>query len=712
MKKVIVLHRKLIRNVAISFAFIKICRSVVAFGEKLRFVGGQAKQTMNTHPQNCVFNLNRMIGRPLDDPDVQREKQLLGCELISGSTGEVAAKVNYMNEKHEYSVTQLMAMLMVKLKTSVEASLGIKSMKDCVISVPCFFTDVERQCMMNAANIAGLNCLKLLNETTAVALTYGIFRTDFPPEPTPDSKEAATPGFVGKSKLVAFIDIGHASSQLCLVAFNAGKLRVVTSVFDKHLGGRDFDHRLFNHFVEEFKQKYKVDVNSKRRAVMRLMTECERIKRLMSANSSPIQLNIDCLIEDRDVSSKMCRADFEEMCADLINRVEQLTASLLAKAGVQASEIDDVEIIGGATRMPCLKDRITKIFGREPSTTINADEAVARGSAIQCAILSPNFRVRDFAVSDCLLYPVTINWDKTSENEENEMIIFDSTDKVPASKMLTLNKTAPFGVSARYTNPDEVPHPVKNVGKYMVRDIPPNSSKVKVKVRVSKHGYFQVAEATAYEKVVEMVAEEPPKVEQPKDGQPMEQSQGENGNGEGNGKGAEMEGNGANGDLDGVEEAKKPVMKEKVKTKTYDLPIDYVDVPGIITELQMRDFIEKENAIQSQNKMERDRVDAKNSLEEYALNMNREIQESFQPFASQEESKKLTEMCDFVNNWLYDEGEEQPKSVYNEKLGELMVCFLYFFSLRVTPLYFLFISENRRTHPQTLSRGPISATSF
>lgn len=199
-----------------------------------------------------------------------------------------------------------------------------------------------------------------------------------------------------------------------------------------------------------------------------------------------------------------------------------------------------------------------------------------------------------------------------------------------------------------------------------------------MKVRMSKHGYFQVADATAYEKTVEMVEEEVPQVEQPKTEEqtaPSNMETEETGENAGEKKADDASKTDNAGDIDAVKTApkKETVMKEKVRTKSYDLKIEHVEVPGELSDTALRDFIEKENSIQSQNKMERDRVDCKNSLEEYTLNINRDINEHLQQFTSEQEYKVLSEMCEFINNWLYDEGEDQPKSVYAERLSQLTV---------------------------------------
>ncbi|XP_023257310.1 heat shock 70 kDa protein 4-like, partial [Seriola lalandi dorsalis] len=255
---------------------------------------------------------------------------------------------------------------------------------------------------MDAAQIAGLNCLRLMNETTAVTLAYGIYKQDLP---TPEEKP----------RIVVFVDLGHSGYQVSVCAFNKGKLKLLATAFDSELGGKDFDNILVNHFCEEFGKKYKLDVKSKPRALVRLYQESEKLKKLMSANSSDLPLNIECFMNDIDVSGKLNRGQFEEMCAGLLAKVEGPLRSVMEQAKLKKEDVYAVEIVGGASRIPAIKERISKFFGKELSTTLNADEAVARGCALQCAILSPAFKVREFSITDVVPYSISLKWNSAAE---------------------------------------------------------------------------------------------------------------------------------------------------------------------------------------------------------------------------------------------------------------------------------------------------------
>ncbi|KAG7508734.1 heat shock 70 kDa protein 4 [Solea senegalensis] len=345
----------------------------VSYGPRNRSIGAAAKSQIVTNCKNTVQGFKRFHGRAFSDPYVQRVKNSLVYDIVQMPTGTAGIKVMYMEEEKVFSIEQVTAMLLTKLKETAESALK-KPVADCVVSVPCYYTDAERRSVVDAAQIAGLNCLRLMNETTAVALAYGIYKQDLP---APEEK----------ARNVVFVDVGHSGFQTSVCAFNKGKLKVLATACDPELGGKDFDEALVKHFCEEFGKKYKLDVKSKPRALVRLYQECEKLKKLMSANSSDLPLNIECFMNDIDVSGRMNRGHFEEMCADVLARVEPPLQSLLEYAKLKKEDIYAVEIVGGASRIPAVKERISKFFGKELSTTLNADEAVARGCALQIVVL-------------------------------------------------------------------------------------------------------------------------------------------------------------------------------------------------------------------------------------------------------------------------------------------------------------------------------------
>uniref|UniRef100_A0A8C2CJ43 Heat shock protein 4b n=1 Tax=Cyprinus carpio TaxID=7962 RepID=A0A8C2CJ43_CYPCA len=603
----------------------------VSFGPRNRSIGAAAKSQMVTNCKNTVQGFKRFHGRAFSDPFVQNLRSSLVYDLSQMPSGRTGIKVMYMEEEKVFSIEQITAMLLTKLKETAESALK-KPVADCVISVPCFYTDAERRSVIDAAQIAGLNCLRLMNETTAVALAYGIYKQDLP---APEEKP----------RTVVFVDIGHSGYQVSVCAFNKGKLKILATAFDPEMGGKDFDERLVKHFCEEFAVKYKLDVRSKPRALVRLYQECEKLKKLMSANSSDLPLNIECFMNDIDVSSKLNRAQFEEMCADILVRVEPPLRSLLEQAHLKKDDIHAVEIVGGASRMPAIKERINKFFGKEPSTTLNADEAVARGCALQCAILSPAFKVREFSITDVVAFPISLKWNSAAEDGVSDCEVFPKNHAAPFSKVLTFYRREPFSLEAYYSCPKELPYPDPTIGQYVIQKVIPQasgeSSKVKVKVRVNVHGIFSVSSASLVEVQKSEEEEESMDTEQTEEGKQEKKS-------------------------DQPPQAKKA----KVKTKVLELPIENNPQWQLANDM-LNLFVESEGKMIMQDKLEKERNDAKNYVEEYVYEMRDKLHGIFEKFVNESDRDALSLKLEDTEVWLYEDGEDQPKQVYVDKLIDL-----------------------------------------
>ncbi|KAJ7405138.1 Heat shock 70 kDa protein 4L [Willisornis vidua] len=610
----------------------------ISLGSKTRAIGNAAKSQIVTNVKNAVHGFKKLHGRAFEDPYIQAERAKLPYELQKMPNGSVGVKVRYLDEERLFAVEQITGMLLAKLKETSESALK-KPVADCVISVPSFFTDAERRSVMAAAQIAGLNCLKLMNETTAVALAYGIYKQDLP-------------ALEEKPRNVVFVDMGHSAYQVTICAFNKGKLKVLATTFDPFVGGRNFDEALVDYFSEEFRTKYKLNVKENARALLRLYQECEKLKKLMSANASDLPLNIECFMNDLDVSSKMNRAQFEQLCAALLARVEPPLRAAMDQAKLQREDIYSIEIVGGATRIPAVKEQISNFFCKEISTTLNADEAVARGCALQCAILSPAFKVREFSITDVVPYSITLRWKSSYEEGTGECEVFSKNHAAPFSKVITFHKKEPFDLEAYYTHPHEVPYPDCRIGRFTIQNVGPQhdgeNSKVKVKVRVNIHGLFSVANASIIEKQ---------NIEGDHD-TPMDTE-------------SSSKNQGRDEELAASGEKQDPSQpKAKTKVKSIDLPIQASLYRQLGQDL-INSYTENEGKMMMQDKLEKERNDAKNAVEEYVYEFRDKLCGVFEKFITEEDSNKLTLMLEDTENWLYEDGEDQPKQVYMDKLHEL-----------------------------------------
>lgn len=355
--------------------------AIVCFGDKQRFLGtaGAASSMMN--PKNTISQVKRLIGRPFSDPELQRDLKALPFALTEGPDGFPLIHARYLGEMRTFTPTQVLGMVLSNLKSIAEKNLNA-AVVDCCIGIPVYFTDLQRRAVLDAATIAGLHPLRLIHETTATALAYGIYKTDLPEN---------------EQLNIAFVDVGHSSLQVCIVGFKKGQLKILAHSFDRNLGGRDFDEVLFQHFAAKFKDEYKIDVFQNARACLRLRAACEKLKKVLSANPEA-PLNIECLMDEKDVRGFIKRDEFEQISAPILERVKKPLEKALAEAGLAAENIHTVEVVGSGSRVPAVIKILTEFFGKEPRRTMNASECVAKGCALQCAILSPTFKVREFQV--------------------------------------------------------------------------------------------------------------------------------------------------------------------------------------------------------------------------------------------------------------------------------------------------------------------------
>ncbi|XP_070960242.1 heat shock 70 kDa protein 4-like isoform X3 [Oncorhynchus clarkii lewisi] len=651
----------------------------VSFGPRNRSIGAAAKSQVVTNCKNTVQGFKRFHGRAFSDPYIQRLKSSLVYDLAQMPSGTTGIKVMYMEEEKVFSIEQVTAMLLTKMKETAEHALK-KPVADCVVSVPCYYTDAERRSVVDAAQIAGLNCLRLMNETTAVALAYGIYKQDLP---APEEKP----------RIVVFVDIGHSGYQTSVCAFNKGKLKVLATACDPELGGKDFDEMLVRHFCEEFGKKYKLDVKTKPRALVRLYQECEKLKKLMSANSSDLPLNIECFMNDIDVSGKLNRVQFEEMCADVLGRVEAPLHNLMEQASeyqLKKEDIYAVEIVGGASRIPSVKERISRFFGKELSTTLNADEAVARGCALQCAILSPAFKVREFSITDAVAYPISLKWNSAAEEGLSDCEVFPKNHAAPFSKVLTFYRREPFSLEAYYNTPNELPYPDPTIGQFVIQKVVPQasgeSSKVKVKVRVNIHGIFSVSSASLVEVQKAEEGEEPMDTEQQATPEKEEEKEEETDQNETKAQGdgqkeaeeekttppenEEMETSPEESKTEKKSDLPPQAKKPKVKTKVLELPIENSPQWELAVDM-LNLFVENEGKMIMQDKLEKERNDAKNYVEEYVYDMRDKLHGRLEKFVSEADRDILSLQLEDTENWLYEDGEDQPKQQYIDKLAVL-----------------------------------------
>ena len=343
--------------------------SHVAFTDTERLIGEAAKQQVARNPQNSVFDAKRLIGRRFDDPVVQSDIKQWPFKVVNAA-GKPKIKVEFRNEEKLFTPEEVSSMVLTKMKETAEAYLG-QSVRDAVVTVPAYFNDAQRQATKDAGHIAGLNVMRIVNEPTAAALAYGLEKN-----------------LTGEKNVLIF-DLGGGTFDVSILTIDEGSMFEVRSTAgDTHLGGEDFDNRMVKHFVAEFRRKHHKDISNNPRALRRLRTACEKAKRILSS-STEASVEIDALYEGIDFYSKLTRARFEELCIDLFRSCLEPVEKALRDAKFDKSQIHEVVLVGGSTRIPRIQKMLQDFFnGKELNKSINPDEAVAYGAAVQAAILS------------------------------------------------------------------------------------------------------------------------------------------------------------------------------------------------------------------------------------------------------------------------------------------------------------------------------------
>ncbi len=357
--------------------------SYVAFTNDERLIGDAAKNQTAMNPKNTVFDAKRLIGRKFSDKKVQDDMKDWSYEVIAGPGDKPMISVESQGEKKTFSPEEISSMVLTKMK-DIAGSFTGKIVKDAVVTVPAYFNDSQRQATKDAAAIAGLNCLRIINEPTAAAIAYGLDKNK------------------DEDKNVLIFDLGGGTFDVSLLNIEGGIFEVKATAGDTHLGGEDFDARLLRHFSEEFKRKNKRDLSGNARALRRLRTACERAKRTLSSTSQTT-IEIDSLFEGVDFYSSITRARFEDLNADLFRKCMEPVEQVIRDAKMDKANVDEIVLVGGSTRIPKIQQMLSSFFNdKELNKSINPDEAVAYGAAVQAAILSgvDNTNVQDLLLLD------------------------------------------------------------------------------------------------------------------------------------------------------------------------------------------------------------------------------------------------------------------------------------------------------------------------
>lgn len=652
--------------------------NMVGFDQS-RLMGESAATTATSNYKNTIMNMKRLIGLTFDDPRAISEMERVAFECVPiqrSGYNSIGVKVR-SNDEEKVVPIEAVAGMMVKHMGGIVAANTASGSKDTtskvpttsvshplypqdwVVAVPGYYTDAQKRAFLTGCEVAGIKgILRLIHETTATALAYGIFK-DIRKEFT---KETPTN--------IMFLDIGATAFSVNIVSFEPGKLIVKSTQYDADLGGRDFDLVIAHWIADSFEEKYKKKLGGKKpmdnpKVKIKLLTAAEKAKKTLSPfGVREARINLECIMCDLDFGIKLEAAKFEELVQPLLDRLIAPLQRALEEAKLTPTQLSSVEIVGGATRVSCLKRTLSKFLELDLnatnnglSTTLNADEAVARGAALQSAILSPRFRVAPYEIMEYQPYPVLISWDgdanapvESADGDQsgatNSVIMFDRASNFPLVRRVTLKRQGEFQVTASY---DEV---AEEYGLLLHSSIPSNiatftikapigiDNKVRVNIKQDIHGIITLSSVQMVEEIDE---EDSPDVN-------ADQKQEEKSD----------------------EDAKKDLPEKKKKIKKTNL--DYtITRPMEWTKAEFDAAYEAEVEMDNNDRVVKETSDMRNELESYIYGMRDKITSSshLSQYCTDDDRAKFSDLLEKIENWLYEDGFDAIKSVYASKLQDL-----------------------------------------
>ncbi|KAK6590051.1 heat shock 105kD protein [Cryptosporidium xiaoi] len=633
---------------------------LVGYTDTERLIGEPALTKLKSNYKNTCRYFKPLMG--MLPNNVTEEERKHSLAEITYEDGTIGFRVNYKGAQKVLSLTSVYASFLKRLKENTEKSTG-QSVRDLVVSIPGYYDNLARQNVLDALHIAEVNCLRIMNEESAVALDYGIFRSNSFNE--------------NENVIVAFVSCGAGYFFVSIVKFTKGRFDILSTVYENRISGRLMDFAIIEYAAKGFNEKFKTDLLKDPKARLKLEDSATKCKKILSANQEAAFV-AECVDGDNDINIMIERTTFEELCGEMGGYIIEMVNSALNQANLKVEDVSSIEIIGGCSRIPWVQRAISSAFNnKELCKTLNADETVARGCALQAAMLSPVIKVREFAMNERFAYEILLLWQNShTSGDFKSATLFSRGSDFNILKNSTFSKTEPFEIALKYS-PNSYTNNL-DLGRYFI-DLPQvQDSKVKLYIRLDRNGIVSLE-----------------KVEQIKEETVLEpcMTTGDTGVGGANGtaaatsedassatKGETESGAGASSSTPQTENissegsAPQPpsgTMKTRVKRTNVQFRLSE-SLPGYLSQESKTTFKDYEARMSSEDLLIHFTREKLNELESYVFDMRQKISPggNLNKYAADQQIETFLSYLSQAENWIYD-NYEGTKELFEQKLGEL-----------------------------------------
>ena len=576
--------------------------SIVALGDRQRFMGVSAENQRNINIKNTVSFFKNFLGRTFKDPYVQQQLGNIGADVVELTDGKIGFSVG----EKTFLPEQILGMMLTKVKEIVKTEQK-EDIQTCVISVPLHFTQTQRAAVLDSASLAGLTSVEIMNDTSALALAYGKTKSDLPEDPS-------------SPRLVVFVDVGCGGLQSCLAAVSKHGASLLASSTSTKTGGKHLDSALLDFAITEIEAKYGCEVRNNRKAVNKLRLAVEKIKKQMSANSNKLPLQIENLCEDLDVNLSLDRAKFEELIQSDLAEVKRTLSILLDSTTVKKDQIESVELVGGSSRIPAVRQIVQDLFGLQPSYSLNADEGVSKGCGLQAAANSNKFRTKTFDIEEVVTDAIEAVY--THAGVQEKITVLDEGEAARGERVLGIKADLPLHLAVQYGEDVNINNRFISLYQLAGEGEEIRNAEVELVFTLSQQGLISLDRAsllTADESKRRKTSQPPP-----------------------------------------TESEEKEVERTR-----RELGLTVTSLGGLPSHL-LSHLTQQERRMIEADLREVSRQEAKNALEENLYRLRSEVSENCSGLESEEAVRNIRTYFDQIEAWLYEEGEDAAEENYRE----------------------------------------------